>query len=236
MKPISFGRKPKNESRPVCTESPTLTAASRENMERSSRACERCGAARNAAGPSYVFRRLPVTRGTRGDRARPGGGDGPGRLARLPVVCTYAARYGRPIKPARPYPARVRLVSGVGQASGRARCQTERPCLAARRAPGGAGVLHAAAARRLSRADQPAVVHPGAARPRRADRARDGRRGHGRHQAGLGVGGPPARPVPARRLPGRRQAPLARLLDHLRPGASRRAASASRPSCWRRAR
>src|SRR5215208_3802137 len=46
-----------------------------------------------------------------------------------------------------------------------------------------ARALHPAAARRLPRADQPALVDPGAARPDRANRAGDAGRRHGPDQA-----------------------------------------------------
>ena len=90
--------------------------------------------------------------------------------------------------------------------------------MAAAAAPRAAGLVHAAAARRLPRADQPAVVDAGAARPDRAHRARDRRRGDDRDQARLGVGGPRARPVPAHRRRGRRRPSLARVFADLRPG------------------
>ena len=96
------------------------------------------------------------------------------------------------------------------------------PALQRRALQRGARAVHAAAARRLPRADQPAVVDAGAARPHRAHRARDRRRGRRRHQARLGVGGPRARPVPAHRRRRRRRPPLARLLADLRPGPPRR--------------
>ena len=62
--------------------------------------------------------------------------------------------------------------------------------------------LHlAAAARRLPRADQPAVVHARAARAASsAIDPRDRRRGDRPHPPGLGVGGPRAGPVPAHRV------------------------------------
>ncbi len=75
--------------------------------------------------------------------------------------------------------------------------------------------LQPAAAGRLPRTDQPALVDPRAARADRTDRRGD--RGH-RHRADpprLRVDWPPARPVPADWRRHRRRAPLARLLAHL---------------------
>ena len=76
--------------------------------------------------------------------------------------------------------------------------------------------------RRLPRADQPALVDAGAARPHRAHRSRGGQRDHDHDPARPQVGGPPARPVPAGRRRRRRGPPLAGLLADLRAGPARR--------------
>ena len=81
----------------------------------------------------------------------------------------------------------------------------------------------AAAARRLPRADQPAVVHPRAARQDREHRRR--RRPTPRRsliRPGYQWEGHDAGPVPAHRAGHQRPPPLARLLAHLRPRAARR--------------
>ena len=83
--------------------------------------------------------------------------------------------------------------------------------------------LHlAAAARRLPRADQPAVVDARAARRVERVQPRDRRRGTVVDPARLRLARPRAGPVPAHRRRDRRHPPLARLLAHLRPGPPRR--------------
>ena len=81
---------------------------------------------------------------------------------------------------------------------------------------------HAAAARRLPRADEPVVVDAGAARHDRADPARDPRGLDDRDPPGPRVARPRARPVPADRGRDRRPPALAGLLVDRRPRPSRR--------------